>query len=314
MRKIRFTTIIIIITILIIVFAGCTPEQEIKVIESGSDNILKVLTLSDICFDGSNNDEMRKTMIKRLIESQKPEFIVLNGNVVNAVNNGDLMRMAGEYIDTFNIPWTVALGEKDIKGNTSKNSICSILTKFDNSYFMKGESYGEANHILQVKNKNKYITSLIIMDSSQEFTDAQDTWYRNIVAKISDEYSTVLGKTVQTIMFMNKPITEFKEAAKKIGSSDHLYGTYRTDVTALTNTEKFFKTIKELGSTKAILSGYDTLNDFAVYYYDILFSYVNSMYISENKEQTAINGGTMLYLNGQISVSASQIKYESVKK
>ncbi len=186
-RVMKKKVIAVLVLSLILIFAliGCDVKLEKIQLAMGSDTKLKTLILTDIKFDGTSADDVRERIITNLVNQREPEFIAINGNIVNAENNGDVMKKAVKFIDSFGIPWATSIGELDVKGNTPKKKIVKILTdkSLKNSMVLHGESY-EYNYILEVVDTKSSIKHLFyFIDTSERCSDELVEWYTNTIKK-----------------------------------------------------------------------------------------------------------------------------------
>lgn len=259
MKK-KFLTIFVLCMILIGVLVGCgLPSVGKKQLSTVNDSRLRTLILSDVRFDGSAADVVREKMISTMVERREPEFIAITGNLVNCRNNGEVMKKAAAFIDSFGIPWAMSLGELDVKGNTSPNKIMRILMdqSLQNSMVMRGDSY-KNNYILEVVDgstgSNKVINLLYFVDTTEECTDKFVEWYKNTITELSYKYNEVQGRIMQSHVFMNRPLPAFADNTSAISSKGY-------EVHPWANSTIFQDAIYKSDSTKTVFAGFDEGTD-----------------------------------------------------
>lgn len=277
MKKKVFITIILCLVLSVSLMA-CAKEKpfEIKDISSGrNSDAVNTLLLTDIRFDGSEADVIREKMIKKMIADKKYneptnsyEFIAIAGNIVNAQENGKVMKKAVKFIDGLGIPWAVALGELDVKGDTSKEEIMDILTdsSLKNSMVMRGASYKNNYYIKMVKENGDLLNIMYFVDTSVPCDDGFVEWYKNTVKNVSYKYSETQGDMINSHIVLNKAVFNFLENDKD------------EQITLWENGTKLREAIYELKSTKSVLFGYDTRSyyDYSLIE-DCRYAYIRSM-------------------------------------
>lgn len=273
MRK-KVFVILILSLLLSVALIGCNTNRTKIQISAGEDASLATLMLSDIRFDGSATDQVRQNMITAMVEERKPEFIAINGNIVNCKNNGQVMQMAAEFFDSFDIPWATSIGKLDIAGNTSKSGILKILTnsKLKNSMVMRGESY-DYNYVLEVvDSKNNVKNILYFIDTSERCSDQLVEWYKNTTINLSYKYLDRQGEKLNSHIFINNALPGFAENPEN--KDDYT-------VTIWENSASFQKAIIDSNSTRAVFAGYDNKARGAEFFYknrsDLKFAYIRTM-------------------------------------
>ena len=319
------------LAILIGILAGCAPDNgsfeidKVHHVTTGDDSELNVLTVSDIMFDGSSNDAVRKEMITGLInrtvgsdQNQKIEpyeLIVVNGNTVNGSNNGELMTMAVEFFDSFEVPWAITIGKSDVTGSQSKTDVMNILKKSVYGVMSKATYYDESSYLVDVfTEKDRFISTLYFIDTSVECSDELVNWYANTVTSYGYAYADKDGQNVNSMIYMNTPLS-------KLGDYEEDRYTDRGEVTVWENSKNFEKKIIELASTRAVFVGCDTLNDYALpVVNNIRWAYSRSMYFPSNvdieseefKKQSNKNGARRINITDSKYVDTTNINLKSL--
>lgn len=253
MKK-KIFAIFILCFILVAALIGCSNKVEKKLLAMNDDTELNTLILSDIRFDGSAADGVRMRMIEDMVDTRKPEFIAITGNIVNCNNNGEVMKKAAAFIDSFNIPWATSIGELDVKGNTSKKNIVKILTNKDLKYsmVMRGESY-EYNYIINVvTNKNKIEHLFYFIDTSVACSDTFVEWYKNSVETISFKNMDKKGDKLKSQIFINRPLPYYENYIEAINKNEF-------EPSIWENSKSFEDAIFKMKSTKSVIAGFDYL-------------------------------------------------------
>lgn len=324
MRKsIKFIILVLIVVLAVGLLVGCNSNKnddyivEISTASAGSnDNSLETLIFTDICMDGTALDATRKEMITTLVGKAKPELIIINGNMVNSKENGKVMRDFVQFMDGIKKPWAAVLGNLDIVGEVSKKEMVKILSNSKYGLFVPG--YNESgNYIINIKNKSKkYLSSIVMLDSSTAYTEGQVEWYKNSIMSISDQNSTTLGKNVTSYMFANTPINEFKTYAEFLGNPEYDnsgISTKRQEVTVYEPDVKWGEAIKKAG-TKFVFAGRDLKNNFNIVYKDVKYQCLNTSFYSEESPISVIGGATMITFTSSSYPSTSIYYYKNYKQ
>lgn len=283
MRK-KIFAILLVSVLLIAALVGCTSIDKIQI--STGDNVeLKTLVLSDIRFDGTPADEVRKKMIKSMVDEKKPEFIAIGGNVVNGSNNGKLMKMAAQFFDSFEIPWATSIGELDVRGSTSKKGIINILTDKNLKYsmVMRGENWNY-NYVLEiVDTKSKVISLVYFVDTSVKCSEDFVEWYKNTVKGLSFKYLDRKGNMLRNHVILNRPLELYESETNK----NRDYEVHPWENSSLFENLIFDKNLLK-DSTKSVMAGFDNLADGEWFEKNgVRFSYIVSMAFDSSMSGTA---------------------------
>ncbi len=269
MKK-KIIAILVLSMLLIAVLIGCDINVEKRQISTGDDSMLKTLILTDIRFDGSDTDLVREKMISKMVKDRNPEFIAISGNIVNARNNGEVMKKAVSFIDSLGIPWATSIGELDVAGDTNKKQIMRILTdrKLKNSMVMRGENY-KYNYVLEIVDRSNKVSNLLyFVDTAEECSDTFVEWFQNTVINLSFKYKEVTGQILNTQVFMNRPLPVYADAKDR----------NKDDIHPWENGITFQKAIINNKLARTVLAGFDMISGTLTYETrDIRFVYVKPM-------------------------------------
>jgi len=206
---------------------------------------------------------------------------------------------------------------------------------------------GDGNYVINILNKdNKISQSLYFIDSGaymsqsdlskykDEIIDTkgdnydyikewQIKWYKETVNDIKN----INGETNKSLMFVHIPLPEFKTSYELItgesevtnntptynvedGYGDVIYsGARRETICFSGHNSGMFNTIKELGSTQAVISGHDHLNNFVLKYEGVKLGYCQSSgysaynVVSRGLDNTFLKGYSIFNIssNGELS-------------
>lgn len=292
MRKLGVIAICLVLMSAVLI--GCTSEKDLEykdiVLE---ESYVHTMIFSDICFDGSEVDAQRESMIKKMIDKNSVELIILNGNTVTGDNVKPLWQNVVTFMESFKIPWTVNLGEKDLTDDFGRKELKTMLSAAENSLYMRGPSYKDTDYALRLVDNDGVLKSLVFLfDTSVKMSADRVTWYENTLKSQSKKHSNTIGNLVPSVALFNQPIPSFKEA-RDINNA-------RQPLTTIEDDAGLFKKISKLGSTRTLIAGYDVKSSWYETHNNIKYWVSNSMYFTDNKIDYGSNGNgaSMLYLNG----------------
>lgn len=287
--------------------------EKISVLEKQEGKAFKILQLTDTQLDVPRSTEYLKSSIDTLVEQAKPDLIVLTGDMTAGVFTHFHVNTLIDILDSYKIPWAPVFGNHDRELNANLYYQSKQFSKSEYCLFKEGPAnvQGVGNYVINVKEGEKYVYSLFMIDSNAnrkyivdgEEVDGYDyiypsqiEWYADNVNKISQE----AGKIVPSIAFFHIPLPEFATAFDMAteGNKDAelLYGVKKEGVCCpLENTHLFDKMV-ELKSTTNICVGHDHVNDYVVKYKGITMSYGlktgDFSYYDEER-----NGGTVISID-----------------
>lgn len=254
--------------------------SDYKTIKIADDKDAKILTLSDLhyknwgwqseyVFPSDSANKRTHKDVKYLIEITKPDLIVVTGDLITCSFNDVAYRKFSEFIDEFNIPWTVVFGNHDAETRADKPALLNIMQEFDNCITVQGPTNlkGLGNTIINLVNsKNEIINTLIIMDTGDMqndaahleragrgenkfsttdygYNDAQGAWYSWVIDGLAKANN---GKAPKSIIFSHIALQAYHYAVE-FGAYN--YGIKPYDTECFFSYETSFKgTDKELSA------------------------------------------------------------------
>ena len=221
-----------------------------------TDREFCVMQLTDVHLGGGflsrKEDKMTINSIAAMVQAEKPDLIIVTGDVSFAVpyisgtiNNAIAHRMFIRLMERLEIPWTIVFGNHDSEAYNYYNRarVSEMYTDASLQYclFMPdGDLSGEGNHVINVKNTAGLITESFYMLDTHSYTDKdpfgimwdydyvkedQIAWYANkidahkaanaaVYATLSDEQKSAYADLLepQSMMFMHIPLREVKYA------------------------------------------------------------------------------------------------------
>lgn len=291
-----------------------------------SGDEFKILNLTDIQLHDGDDFELNKHIIDQVVERTQPDLITVLGDTLNddtTYSTVEMPKKIVDLIDGYNIPWAPIFGNHDnitYKPEGSKKYggveyLEKLFAECDNCLYVHGpeEVQGSSNYIVNIvkQGTNKLVESLIFLDSYHVGLNATNTAFYvdavNYVKELNDDV------TPRSIVFEHVPIPQygilFSEAENE--ELHNLSGVPFRDPITGTDASLFPK-IKELGSTKAVISGHDHEIAFVADYEGVNLVYALKSSIGDDPGGNAYShllGGMLLTLDGE---NEERFDYEKV--
>ena len=219
-----------------------------------TDREFKVMQLTDVHLGGGflsrNEDRMTINAIAAMVTAEKPDLIIVTGDVSFAVpyisgtiNNAIPHRMFMRLMENLGISWTIVFGNHDSEAYDYYNRAAVSKMYADESlehclFIPDGDLSGEGNHVINVRNSAGLITESFYMIDTHSYTDKdplginwdydyvkedQIAWYADkveahkadnvaVYETLSDEQKQEFANLLEpkSLMFMHIPLREVK--------------------------------------------------------------------------------------------------------
>ena len=247
----------------------------------------------------ADRDACAFNLVRELVTSEKPDFIVLTGdNVYGQFDaDGSNFKALVDLMDSFNIPWSFVNGNHDGETAVYQNGIeykCGkgmawqadyAINKTKNCLYEIGDSdMGYGNYIVNLKEDGKIVYSFVMMDTHGcdmpvGLTDEQVAWYESEIRKASEvRYgkADLSAGVVPSLMFFHYPTVQHRVAM--INLNDRETGTVSEDGMPLPNGDygcnrersvsfdsyDLWDVLKKMNSTKGIFVGHNHVNNASI--------------------------------------------------
>ncbi len=251
-----------------------------------NDGTFKILNISDTHF-GVNKDERGIALIEMLVETEKPDLIIVNGDMAGPGKKFKDMKKGISYLtdvlEKTRVPWAVTFGNHDAEtehlygvSKVEQINIYEQCAHNVNSGWQKDISgVGNKNLLIMDSNGSKPVFNIWLLDS---FSDAADPannyewlhadqvyWYYSTSKALEKEY----GKKIPALMFFHVPLLEIKQmvaGSKIIGSRQE------PEVTSNINSG-MFAAILDRGDVKGLSHGHDHQNNYMGIWKGVMMGY-----------------------------------------
>jgi len=226
MKKI-ISVVFVLLTVSLGVFSAGKNSK--PVLKFKPDGKFKIVQFTDIHFQyDSYRSDSALAIIKTVIAGEKPDLIVLTGDVVCSKNTTKAWEsLSGILIET-KIPWAVVLGNHDAQYELTKPQIMKVIIGLPYNLTENGpkDVLGNGNYVLQVRasNSNKTAALFYCLDSQMGFHPktnlgsyewfgfSQIGWYRKQSSKFTKQNN---GEPLPALAFFHIPLPEYKEVIGK---------------------------------------------------------------------------------------------------
>ena len=307
---------------------GVRHDTKDYVLDLDYTSNFRMLQLTDIHIGDKDQRAIQFKYLDKVITEANANMIVVTGDLFTFASK-DTAKELFDFLESYNLPWTVTFGNHDEQCNFSISWLTSYLNNYGKHCYFRDiqddDVFGYANFAINLKRDGKIFEQLIIMDSNRydfkppfgydHFKQNQIDWYERLVTDSATE--TWYDSQKESIMFYHIPLPEIDEAwdAYQAGSTDaeYIMGDKREKCCPPDYNSHFFDKILELGSTKAMFFGHDHVNDFIIKYKGVIFGYginsTNRIYYEDG-----LIGGRVITLHDDHSLSFDDIlvSYEEV--
>jgi len=292
--------------------------------------------------DGHKNRQILTDTLKELVARVKPDLITVSGDLAWA-GHTHAYRCLADLLDSCKTPWAPVWGNHDNQnGPEAVDAVVNEYLTHEYCIYEKGDpALGNGNYVIAIEEDGRVVEGVIMMDSHDrmpytndqgETTNAwaklipeQLVWYREQVAALE-----ALG-CHDTTMVMHIPIYAYRPAFAAAFKSDldpakitieesytgscwndgykNSFGVRYEGIASYPADEGAFDVIRELGSTKTVISGHDHVNNTVINYEGVTLIY--SMKIGPGCYwNPVLNGGTVLRIT---SDGVAEIRHEYVE-
>ena len=221
-----------------------------------TDRELKIMHLTDIHLGGGwipkKNDTLALNAVAQMITVEKPDLVVITGDIVypvpyqsGAFNNLPPHETFATLMESLGVYWTVTFGNHDSEfySTYTREEVSDFYSESDFKYCLYEDVeglYGSGNSVINVKNSQGIITQSIFTLDSNAYTgeglietlaweydnihEDQIEWYKTTV-EANNEYNKNLIATLDnkdellskyeklnTLLFFHIPIAEYGDA------------------------------------------------------------------------------------------------------
>ena len=269
-----------------------------KTYERAADTACTILQITDVhMLNDEKKDAKALKTIRAMVETTKPDLIVVTGDVTSEKENFTAFKTFGSFMESFAIPWAftfgnhegldIAYGENEgPDGETiaDKQTLSDYLESLPHCIYERGDPSvdGMGNYTHMVRDETgKALMALVFMDSHSYYPDEavggydcfhpnQIAWYEETIKTIARQENGDESQPVPSLAFFHVPMREF---AAGYDTGERVWGRRLETEGASFVDDEMFETMVALGSTKGVFVGHDHMNNYTVNYQGIQLSY-----------------------------------------
>ena len=302
-------------------------DDETFTLRIPKDEDFRILQLTDLHLGfgplSRRMDRLALGAVRKIIERSKPHLIVLTGDSIfpflpraGTLNNRRLSQKLMEFLDGFEIPYTLVFGNHDCEmfSTCGKKELAGLYKQGRYCIFAEGRKdlTGVGNFLIElIDDSGKVLLPLVLLDSNMYgeggwFFSGFDRIHDDQVDWCTDRLNALKQKSpdIKAMAFFHMPLREFKEAYEKmklgdrnviyrhgsIAEKDEYFGISKFKST-------FFDRAVENGVIKWIFCGHDHMNTLSLVYRGIQMTYgmsIDYLGYQNIKSSNIQRGGTLI--------------------
>ncbi|MGL5506988.1 MAG: metallophosphoesterase family protein, partial [Paraclostridium sp.] len=241
--------------------------------------------------DGPNTDKRTIELMNDVLESEKPDLVLITGDVIDGRSNTkDEVKQAIDNVvnpmEERDIPWAITFGNHDEdhieKTGMNKKDMMKYYMSFENNINEMGEHVyqnrvGDSSITIKNSKGNKDAFNLYLFDSGSYankdeadlsgyayITPDQIDWYKETSDKITKKNKGV----VPSLAFMHIPVPEYNKVLLSSGT-----GSMNEKPCPSNYNSGLFMAMKAKKDVQGIYVGHDHINDFERAYSGLKLGY-----------------------------------------
>lgn len=248
------------------------------------------------------------TCISKIIKAEKPDFVILTGDIIFGGEGVQNFKHVISYVDSFHIPFAFVFGNHDRQFGASNGELREVVKDLPYNYTRTAADVpGDCNFDLPIYSRDKQKTAAVLygIDSNSDVDVFKRTgvkgydyilrdqieWYARTSSRYKEENG---GTPLPALAFFHIPLQEFALALHTPGV--RYYGIQAEDVCCPPLNSGLFTVMKEQGDVMGVFCGHDHVNDYAADYYGILLAYGRYSGGSTVYNDNKTNGGRVIVL------------------
>ena len=204
--------------------------QEKPLLKFNSHSRFKIVQFTDIHlqYDSYRSDSVL-VMMKTVIEREKPDLVMLTGDVVGSDNRKKAWLKVAQVMIDAKTPWAAMLGNHDAEYELNKQQTMDAIVGLPYNLTVTGpeETTGAGNYVLPIQSSssNKTVALCYVLDVSHTnrppenhsgvyewIDDSQVQWYKNQSAAFTKKNG---GTPLPALAFFHIPFPEYNEVVGK---------------------------------------------------------------------------------------------------
>lgn len=248
------------------------------------DGQFKIVQLTDLHYVG---DKPAARKVRALVDSvmllERPDLVVLTGDIVYARPSDRNMREILSYIDSFGVPFCTVFGNHDDEFGVSRSVLYDIAASFANCVNPPRGGVESPDYTLELlpSDCEKPAAVLYCIDSNAHIFDKKGKFveYDRIHEEQIEAYrersaaytAANGGVPLPALAFFHIPLPEYREAS--CSDEAPIFGTRMEACCAPYHNSGMFDAILDCGDIFATFVGHDHDNDYVTMWKDVILCY-----------------------------------------
>ncbi len=244
------------------------------------DGYFKIVQFTDVHWANGNEKDLKtSSLMRRVLEEEKPELVVFTGDTSVSADNLNSLRKALEPVNEAQIPFAVVFGNHDDEEGESKEALLEVQKESGLCLTEAGDPgiSGLGNYILKISsNDGKKTGWILYMLDSGTYNENdkvkgygyiqrdQIKWYMDSSEAIKKECGDV-----PALAFFHIPLPEYND----VWQLKTCYGEKNEEVCCPKQNSGMFSAMLEMGDVKGVFVGHDHVNDYYGELYGIKLYY-----------------------------------------
>jgi len=238
------------------------------------DGSFKIVQFTDLHWkNGGEKDKRTRTLMERILEEERPDFIVFTGDVIESLRCNDPLQSYRDALTVAaqsGIQWASVFGNHDCEGNVSKERLMDIQLGLPGTVAESGPANiaGVGNFVATIADSSGKTGAALYFLDSGAYSElpavpgydwirfSQIEWFREQAAKLKEQGG---GVGVPGLVFFHIPLPEYREVWDREVCRGHRY----EKVHSPKLNSGFFAAMVQSGSVVGAFCGHDHINDYA---------------------------------------------------
>lgn len=272
----------IILALITVLAVSGVYAQSAKNLKFNADGKFKIVQFTDIHYKyGKGGSKRAIENMNAVLDAEKPDFVVITGDLVYADKVADAIRELLEPITSRNLPFATVFGNHDEQFDLTLPQIYDNIRTYPGCLMPdRGDQFSPDYTLELLSQDGSRVASVLYFLDSHSGSRIKNTgkydwiksnqieWYRE-----QSDKATVAngGEPLPSLAFFHIPLPEYAYAETDMSSG--LVGTKGEDICSPKLNSGLFCAFKEKNDVIGVFCGHDHDNDFAVKYFDVLLAY-----------------------------------------
>lgn len=282
MKTLKNYTLMVAWLVAALLVAGSAHAKSPK-LKFNKDGKFKIVQLTDVHWIyGNPNSDIAGERIAEVLDAEKPDLVVLTGDIVFAKPAKEGMEAALAPIIERDIPFAVTFGNHDDEHDLSREQLLELVQGMKGNVSSTTEGItGVTNYTLEVgaSRGNSTAAVLYIFDSNSYSRNEKVKGYGWIAhdqigwyMEQSEAFTAANGgNPMPALAFFHIPLPEFNEAVRD--ESAFMIGSRKEAACSPKINSGLATAMLEKGDVMGVFVGHDHINDYAVNWRGILMAY-----------------------------------------